>query len=418
MHGEIITIGNELLSGRTIDLNAWYAAGRLTASGLRVNRITTVGDDPEKASSAIRDAMCSSEFVIITGGLGSTEDDITNEIVAKVLKRPLCLHKEMYVILKRYADKKGIDMSPAIEKMAWMPEGSKLLDPKGYACGFAIDENNVHLYFLPGVPDQMRYLMDKVVIPELLSRYKTLPVLRQRIIKLYGVTEPQIAERLKDITAKRKEFIFGFYPNFPENHITISLRGEDESSVIDRLNSVEDEIRGVLGEYIFATGNDTMESVVGELLKNHNMTLTVAESCTGGLISNLITDVPGSSHYFLGGVVVYSNKSKEKLLGVRPKTLKLYGAVSEQTASEMAKGVLKLMKSHIGVSVTGIAGPEGGTKEKPVGTVYISLATSTELFTRKYSFWGTRRQIKKNTSMMALDWVRRYIHGYPFLSGI
>jgi nicotinamide-nucleotide amidase len=257
-----------------------------------------------------------------------------------------------------------------------------------------------------------------VVIPDLLSRYKTLPVLRQRILKLYGITEPQVAEAIKDITAKRKDVLFGFYPHFPENHITISLRGTDEASVIQKLDSVEREIRDVLGSYIFATGNESMESVIGTMLKDQKLTLSVAESCTGGLIGNLITDVPGSSSYFMGGVVVYSNMAKEKILGVNPETLKLKGAVSDQTAIEMADGVRRLLRSDMGIAVTGIAGPDGGTKEKPVGTVHIAMSVGENLVSKRYRFWGTREQIKRNTAMMALDWIRRYLNGDPFLPGI
>ena len=181
MHGEIITIGNELISGRILDLNAWYAAGRLTASGLRVTRITTVGDDPERLSRALKRAVEQSLFVIATGGLGSTEDDMTNDIVAKTLNRPLCLHEEMFEVINSYVERRGVEMTSSFEKMAWMPKGAVMLDPLGTACGFSLTEDGVRLYFLPGVPDQMRYLMDRFVLPEILLHYKTLPVLRQRI---------------------------------------------------------------------------------------------------------------------------------------------------------------------------------------------------------------------------------------------
>jgi len=417
MHGEIITIGNELISGRILDLNAWYAAGRLTASGLRVTRITTVGDDPERLSRALNKAVEQSLFVIATGGLGSTEDDVTNEIVAETLNRPLCLHEEMFELIKSYAERRGIEMSSPLEKMAWMPKGSKMLDRQGTACGFSLIEDKVRLYFLPGVPDQMRYLMDKFVLPEILLHYQTLPVLRQRILKLYGLTEPRIAEILKNLPGSRENVILGFYPHFPENHITISLRGHNEPTVMSELDRMEDEIRNLVGSFIFATGNERMEDVLGKMLRERDLTISVAESCTGGLIGNLLTNVQGSSTYFLGGVVVYSNKSKVDLLDVSPETLEKYGAVSDLTVREMAEGVRKRLDSDIALSVSGIAGPDGGTREKPVGTVYIGLAADNEVFSGKYRFWGTREQIKLNTSMMALDWVRRYLNEDPFLPG-
>lgn len=418
MKGEIITIGNELISGRVLDLNAWYAAGRLTASGLKVTRVTTVGDDPEKLSSAIRDAVEQSQFVIITGGLGATEDDITNEIAAKTLNRPLCLDREMLEQIKEYVQLRGMRMSASLEKMARMPQDAKPLNPKGNVCGFSLVENKVRLYFLPGVPDQMRYLLDEFVLPEILTHCKTLPVLRHRLLKLYGLSEPKIAEVLKKLPEKPDKIILGFYPHFPENHVTISLRGEDESTVIKELDKMEKEIRELLGSYIFATGTQSMEAVVGELLRRKGLSISVAESCTGGLIGNLLTDVPGSSDYFLGGAVVYSNTAKVELLDVSPATIEAHGAVSDQTVREMSGGVRVKFGSAIGVGVTGIAGPEGGTSEKPVGTVHVGLATEKEMFSRKYRFWGTRKQVKLNTAMMALDWVRRYLNGNPFLPGV
>lgn len=418
MFGEIITIGNELISGRTLDLNAWYAAGRLTASGLKVTRITTVGDNPEKVSKALTEAVNHSRFVIITGGLGSTVDDMTCEIAADALGRPLCLDKQMFQQIKNYVEARGMELSPSLEKMAWMPEGSKILNPDGNFCGFSLREDRVRLYFLPGVPDQMRFLMDKFVLPEILDQCHTLPVLRQRILKLYGLSEPRIADVLKDLLDKTHDVLLGFYPQFPENHITMSLRGQDETTVTAELDKMEEGLRKIVGPYVFASGNLNMEDVVGRMLVERKLSLSVAESCTGGLIGNLLTNVPGSSSYFQGGAMVYSNQAKIELLGVSPKTIEKHGAVSDLTAREMAVGVKTKMGTDLGLAVTGIAGPDGGSREKPVGTVHIGLAGEKGIFSHKYRFWGTRLQIKQNTAMMALDWLRRYLNGNPFLSGI
>jgi len=418
MFGEIITIGNELISGRILDLNAWYAAGRLTASGLRVTRITTVGDDPKRLSEALKSSLDESRFVIVTGGLGSTEDDMTNEIVASALNRPLCRDEEMFRQIESYVSTRDIKMTPSLEKMAWMPEGSKTLNCKGATCGFYLKEDKVCLYFLPGVTDQMRYLMDKFVLPEILAQYKTLPVLRQRILKIYGLSEPGIAETLKNLSERTENLTLGFYPHFPENHITITLRGHDEPTVLSDLDKVEKEIRNLVGPFIFATGNQSMESVVGDMLRERRLTISLAESCTGGLIGNLLTNVSGSSNYFQEGLVVYSNQSKVDRLNVPPQTIERYGAVSDQTVREMAKGVKKSLNSDIGLAVTGIAGPDGGSEEKPVGTVFIGMAANNEIFSKRYLFWGTREQVKINTATMALDWVRRYLNGDSFLSGV
>lgn len=418
MYGEIITIGDELISGRVVDLNAWYAAGRLTATGLRVIRVTTVGDDQESISKALQKALGESQFVIITGGLGSTSDDITNEIAASALNRPLCLDEEMVEQIRTYVSARGMKMSRAFEKMAWMPEDSKILCPKENVCGFSLVENKVRLYFLPGVPEQMRYLMDEGVIPDLLLHCTALPALKHKVLKLYGLNEPSIAERLRDLPEKSGNVILGFYPRFPENHITLSLRGEDEPSVTGEIDLMEREIRSRVGSFIFATGDQMMEGVVGEMLLRKKLTLSVAESCTGGLIGNLLTNVPGSSGYFLGGMIVYGNQAKMDLLRVSKETLDTHGAVSDPVAREMAAGVRRELKTDLGLSVTGIAGPDGGTAEKPVGTVYIGLASADETFSGKYRFWGKREQNKLNSAMMALDWVRRVLHGDPLLPGL
>ncbi len=419
MHGEIITIGNELVNGRTLDFNAWYAAGRLAACGLTVTRITTVGDHPERAVSLLREALEHSRFVIVTGGLGATEDDVTSEIVAEALGRPLRRDEEMFELIRSYVLRRGRDMTPSLEKMSWVPEGSRMINPKGTACGFSLEENEVLLYFLPGVPDQMRFLMDRFVLPEILKREKTLPVMRQRVLKLYGPSEPEVAELMKGLSShEEKEVMLGFYPHFPENHITINMRGRDEQSVMAVLDRIEKEIRRVLGPCVFASGNENMEDVAGRALTEQGLTLATAESCTGGRIGDRITNAAGSSGYFLGGVVAYSNEAKMELLGVSGETLRDHGAVSDATAREMARGVKKRFQAGVGLSVTGIAGPGGGSREKPVGTVHIGLASNEETFSGRYRFWGGRDQVKAQTAMMALDWVRRVLYGYPFLSGL
>ena len=418
MYGEIITIGDELISGRTLDLNAMYAAGRLTASGLSVTRITSVGDDRIMVSKTLSKALKSSRFVIVTGGLGPTDDDMTNEIVAAALNRSLCLDQQMLEKIKRHIEAKGIELTPSIEKMAWLPEGSRIINPDGAMCGCCIIEQDVRLYFLPGIPEQMRLLLDNFVLPEILSLYEAVPSVGQNILKLYGVKEHQIAETIKSIHGKTGDVVLGFYPRFPENHITLSLSGNDESVVVSEVQRVENLIRNLLGPFIFASGNQDMEEAIGRRLMNNSLTISVAESCTGGLIGHRLTNVPGSSVYFKGGVVAYSNQSKMDILGVNQKTLETHGAVSNQTVREMVLGLRKCFNTDLCLAVTGIAGPDGGGADKPVGTVYIGLAAVNEIFSDKYLFWGDRGQIKLETSTMALDWVRRYINGNPFIPGV
>ncbi|MCD6294813.1 MAG: competence/damage-inducible protein A [Deltaproteobacteria bacterium] len=418
MHGEIITIGNELVSGRTQDLNSWYAAGRLTASGLKVIRVTSVGDDEKRTGDALKRALNSSHFVIVTGGLGSTTDDITCEIAADALDRPLCIDDQMLKKIEQYVRVRKIQMTESLKKMALMPEGAQMINPKGATCGFSLVTGDVNFYFLPGVPDQTRYLIDTFVLPDILGRYETLPVMRQRIIKLYGLDEPRIAEIFRSLEEKIGNVVLGFYPHFPENHITISLRGKDEPSISKTLDRVEATISEMVGAYVFTHDSREMEEVVGEILLKNEKTLSVAESCTGGLIGNRLTDVAGSSQYFQGGVVSYSNRAKVDLLRVSAKTIDTHGAVSPETAHEMATGVRICMDADLGLAITGIAGPDGGSRDKPVGTVHIALSSEKGTFTEKYRFWGRRKQVKLNSAMMALDWVRRYLNGDPFIPGI
>lgn len=418
MYCEIIAIGNELISGRTHDVNSWYAAGKLTFAGLEVRRITSVGDDKEMVSMALKQALKKSRFIIITGGLGTTDDDITSEIVSKALNRPLFLNKERLKQIRSRAEQMGIEVTPAVEKMAWMPEGSILLSQDSLACGFFMIEGKTHLYFLPGVPDQMRQLMDNFVLPHILGLEKTLPVMRHRTLKLYGINEPEIAERLKGLRGKTGDIVLGFYPRFPENQITLSLRNNDGDTAERELNRVEVEIRRLVGHYIFADENEDMEDIVGRALRERGLTIAGAESCTGGMIGHRLTNVAGSSEYFQGSIVAYSNESKTAFLNVRKETIDIYGAVSDKTVREMAGGIRERMNADLGLAVTGIAGPGGGSKEKPVGTVYVGLATGDKVFSGRYHFSGDREQIKLNTSNAALDWVRRYLNGYPFLPGI
>jgi nicotinamide-nucleotide amidase len=418
MQTEIIVIGNELISGKTRDLNGWYASGCLLSHGLESSEIRTVGDNYDTLSSVLKSAVKRSHFVIVTGGLGPTDDDLTAEIASKALDMPLFLDQAVLDHVKDTTKKLSLRWSPSLEKLAWLPKGAKMLDPQGKMCGFSISKGDCILYFLPGVPEQMRELMNRCVIPDMLRRYRPATVPRHRILKVYGLSEPRISDVFKGLSNELQKVLFGFYPSFPENHITITVRGKDYTKIERELDRAEEKIRHLLGPYIFASGNMTMEYVVGKLLKERKMTISVAESCTGGLIGHRLTSISGSSLYFERGLIVYSNSSKNEMLGVLQSTIDSYGAVSNQVVRKMAEGVRKLAKTDMGLAVTGIAGPLGGSKDKPVGTVFIGLSVDGKLFSDHYRFSGDRNKIKYNTSEMALDWVRRYLNGYSFIPGI
>ncbi len=418
MQTEIIIVGNELISGKTRDLNGWYASGCLLSHGLEASEIRTVGDNYDTLSSVLKSAIKRSHFVIVTGGLGPTEDDLTTEIASKALDMPLFLDQMILDHIKNTTKKLALRWSPSLEKLAWLPRGAKMLDPHGEMCGFSIKKRDCLLYFLPGVPEQMRELMNRCVIPDILRRYKPAAVPRHRILKVYGLSESRISDVFKGLSDELKKVMFGFYPSFPENHITITVRGKDDTETERELNRAEKKIRHLLGPYIFASGDATMESVVGELLKDRNKTISVAESCTGGLIGHRLTSVSGSSLYFERGLIVYSNVSKVEMLGVTQHTIDAHGAVSDQVVREMAEGVKKIAKTDMGLAVTGIAGPLGGLEDKPVGTVFIGLSVDGKIFSGHYRFSGDRDKVKHTTSEMALDWIRRYLNGYPFIPGI
>lgn len=415
---EIIIIGNELISGRTRDLNGWYASGCLLSCGLEVSGITTVGDNYDTLSSVLRAAVKRSHFIIVTGGLGPTEDDLTTRIVSRALDRPLFLDQAVLDHLKSKTKKLGLRWSPSLENLAWLPRGAKMLDPEGEVCGFSLSEGDSLLYFLPGVPEQTREMMNRFVIPDILQRYRPATVPRHRVLKVYGLIESYIADVFKGLSDELTGVMFGFYPSFPENHITITVRGKKDEDIERELDRTEQKIRGLLGPYIFASDDKTMEAIVGDLLKERKMTISVAESCTGGLIGHRLTSIPGSSLYFERGIIVYSNRSKVEMLGVNKQTIDSCGAVSDQAVREMAEGIKKTAKTDMGLAVTGIAGPSGGAEDKPVGTVFIGLSVDGKILSGQYCFSGERDKVKLTTSEMALDWVRRYLNGHPFIPGI
>ena len=241
------------------------------------------------------------------------------------LKRPLCLDQTMFHKMKHHAEAMGVSMNPSIEKMAWIPQGARVLNPAGPACGCCIKEREVPLYFLPGIPGQMRRLLDTVVLPELLDLFQDVPAACRRILKMFGNHESDISEAFKEIQGETGNVTIGFYPSFPENHLTLSLTGNDRSWVEQELDRVETRVRQIVGDFIFASGNMNMEGAAAQALLAGNKTISVAESCTGGLIGHRLTNVPGSSAWFQGGILVYSNQAKMELLQVSPQTLAVHG---------------------------------------------------------------------------------------------
>jgi nicotinamide-nucleotide amidase len=417
MHGEIITTGTELITGRVADFNARYAARRLHEAGLEVQVITILGDRASLFQEILRQALSRSRFIVITGGLGPTEDDITVAAAAQALSLTLYQDEALLARIRRCLKERQIPWEERYARLALIPQGATVLDPGGMACGFALKHNQARLFFLPGVPAEMRALFDSFVLPGLVEWAGGGESLCQRTLRLFGITEGQLQGVVCRLAEFQQGVLVGYYPNFPETHLTLTLRGRDPKALEEAMERLTASLAQEVGEVLLDGEGILLEDLVGRHLKEQGLTLAVAESCTGGLISHRITNISGSSDYFLGGVVTYSNEAKMDLLRVPEETLARSGAVRAETAQAMALGVKEIFHAPIGLSVSGIAGPTGGTEEKPVGTVYIGLATPQGVQTWYYLFRGSREEVKTLAAQTALDRLRRELHHDSRLSG-
>ncbi|MEW6615622.1 MAG: competence/damage-inducible protein A [Thermodesulfobacteriota bacterium] len=409
MNAEIITIGNELISGSVIDTNSSFLAERLLSIGIEVTRITSVGDNDLDIADSLECALQRSDVIIVTGGLGPTPDDITTEVAAKILGRKLIFNKEALDWVKGFFRKLGLEMPLNNEKQALIPERAELImNPTGTACGFLAREKDKLIFFLPGVPRELVRMTDESILP-ILQREKVEGFqFKTTTLKVFGLGESKIAELIKDLVKKYEAARIGFLPNYPENYIKITAKGLNYEETSTIASKIGEEITNRLGDYIFGRDDQTLEGVVGDLLRENGDTIAVAESCTGGLISHRLTNIPGSSDYMMRGIVAYSNQAKTDLLNVPASLIDESGAVSAKVAEKMAQGVRELGKTTLGLAVTGIAGPGGGTPDKPLGLVFISLADKKGTLVKSYNFTGDRSRIRLATSQTALDLVRRY----------
>jgi nicotinamide-nucleotide amidase len=410
MIGEIIAIGDELTSGRILNTNSRFAAGHLFTAGHEIGAMTTIGDTPAEIGRALKRALDRADFVIVFGGLGPTTDDLTNEAVAAALKRPMTFHPEVLEKIQSRQTTESEDHALSLEKMAWLPEGAEILKPEAMMAGHLLVHGGKPVFFLPGVPQQMQELMAERVIPRL-TLWQSGPARHviQRVFKVFGLPETEINQRLLHLEKNDPWLRLGYYPAFPDVHVSLTVFDGSSRAAAEKFATADAEIQAKLADYIYGADDDTMASAVGRLLAAHDKTLAVAESCTGGLIAHKITTVAGSSDYFTGGVVAYSNSLKELYLGVAGELLTEFGAVSPQVARAMADGIRQRTASDIGIAVTGIAGPTGGSREKPVGTVYFGLAADRRNETFCFHFTGNRRQIQEISAQSGLDLVRRLL---------
>lgn len=400
--GEIIIIGDEILAGEVLDTNSFELARELADAGVDITRITAVGDDKTTIQEVLRSALKRADLLVLTGGLGPTWDDKTIKAVAEALRLPLEINEQIYAHLQTHLDKQKMPFLPGHEKMALLPKGSQPIGMAFHACGFKLLYQKKILYFLPGVPRQMRQILQHQVLPDLKERFPQRSLLFKKTLRIFGVSESEVQAQIEAVLAKFPEVKVSSLPHFPEVHLV--LRTEKEAI----LRQIVKEIKAILGHTIFGEDTETMAEVVGKLLLQKGYRLATAESLTGGLISHLITEVAGSSAYFDRGAVTYSNQAKIEILGVPAEIIATHGAVSEPTARYMAEGIRRLAQSNIAVAVTGYAGPSGGP-EAEVGTVFIGLATPKGTKVFRYHFDGNREEVKVLTAMTALDKIRRYL---------
>jgi nicotinamide-nucleotide amidase len=414
MGTELLTIGTELLLGQIVDTNASWMAQRLAEAGVDVYYKSTVGDNWSRIEEAIRLAMSRADVVIMTGGLGPTEDDLTRDVLAAVLERPLGLDPGVLTAIEQRFAHRRVAMPENNRKQAMVPKGAEVLhNPRGTAPGLWIRHGGRALVCMPGVPSEMKPMLLEQVIPRIRTAFGIRSQIVSRILKTCGISESTLDERIGDYFRDMRNPTIGVLAHAGEIHVRLTCKGENAREIADKLNELEEKIRARLGHLVFGRDDEKLEAVVGRLLRERKATLAVAESCTGGLVASRLTDVPGSSDYFERGVVAYNLEAKERLLNVPASLLERHGAVSLEVARAMAAAVRGLSGTALGLATTGIAGPSGGTSEKPVGLVCAALAWDGGGGAREFRLLGDREQVKYRGAQMALEMLRRHLLGIP-----
>ena len=406
---ELIAVGTELLLGNIVNTNARFLAEKCAVLGLSIYNQSVVGDNRERLSDAVRIALKRSDILILTGGLGPTEDDLTKEVCAEVLGFPLVENKHTRERIEEYLKNSYKKIPENNWKQALVPDGAKILDnDNGTAPGLIMEKFGKSVILLPGPPDELYPMFMDKVYPYLQGLQPE--TILSRMVKVCGIGESEVETKMLDLIDKQTNPTIATYAKTGEVHLRVTARASDKEAAKKLIKPVIKEIKNRFGDAVYATKEDiTLEEAVVALLKKHNLTLTTAESCTGGLLSARLVNVPGVSEVFLQGFITYSNKAKRKLLDVNKATLKKYGAVSEQTAKEMAKGGVFATDSDVCIAITGLAGPDGGTDEKPVGLVYIACYLNDKITVEAHHFKGNRNKIREQSVMRALDLLRRSI---------
>lgn len=409
----ILTIGNELMSGRISDTNSAFIAREAQLQGWRVEAMMSVEDNFDSIKSRLNYLMTLADVVICTGGLGPTADDITTEAIAKAFGLPLFTDENVLNYIKEIFTARNFVWIENNAKQALFPQAAEIIPNRaGTAAGFALKVKGKWIFVIPGVPRESQIMFPEGVMPILRREFpQNEQFIAKQTIKTFGLSEAAVDKSLADFDFETLGVAVGFYPVFPENHLVLVSRQKTLKEAEEKLKQASDEVHVRLNKYIFAYGEETLEEVVGLLLKEKKLTIAVAESCTGGLITSRLTDVAGSSDYLERGVVTYSNAAKISLLGVPAEIIEKHGAVSEETARLMAEGVRKLAGTDLGLASTGISGPTGGSAGKPVGTVYLALSDGTQTICRHYNYRWDRKRNKHIFSEAALLLLKRYLQG-------
>jgi len=410
MQAEVISIGTELLLGKTVNTNLAYISKSIAPLGIDLFYETTVGDNELRLYTVLRRALHRSDIVITTGGLGPTVDDITLQIIAQATQKKLILNHNILKDIKHHFHRRHIPMPKENLRQALIPEGAKPLKNEiGTAPGLIVVFDKKVLIALPGPPYEMQPMIKRDVISYLSKKFPPQWVLLSRLVKTTGLAESQVNQKVKDLLKSKPPLTVGIYAHLGGVDLNITAKAKSRLKAQELIRQTEKKISKSLKEHVYGLDSQTLEEVVGELLKKKKKTIATAESCTGGLIAKRLTNISKSSNYFQLGLVTYGNLSKQKVLKVPSETLKKHGAVSKETAKILAQNVKELAKTDLSLGVTGIAGPTGATKEKPLGLVYIALATPRKLITKEFHFHGERDAVRQRASQAALEMLRQHL---------
>ena len=409
---ELISVGTEILLGNIVNTNAAYLSEQCAALGLSCYYQDVVGDNDERLCETIRTALGRADILLISGGLGPTQDDLTKESAAKVMGKSLYLHEESKAFIQQFFEERGLEITDNNWKQAMVPEGCIVVDnPNGTAPGVIMAENGKHVILMPGPPNEMIPMFETSIMPYLGKLQDG--VIFSQTVKVCGVGESKAETMVQDLIEGQSNPTIATYAKTGEVHLRVTARAEDEKAAKKLVKPVVKELKGRFGSHVYTTEEEiTLEKAVVDLLLANKLTISTVESCTGGLVAARLINVAGVSEVFKSGYIAYSNKAKRRLLGIKKSLLVKHGAVSKETAREMAKGAALISKADVTVSVTGIAGPDGGTEEKPVGLVYIGCSVCGKVTVKEYHFSGSRAKIRESTVSAALTLMRECILEY------